>query len=444
MFLASGAGWSCSRNTGLGAKAEACCGYNTEEWRTSPHPIGRDKAMTCDDQEDLYFVADDASMGEVRIAPTNWNWDPMYLIGGIAPSCVYSNPVNDGECTVGATGRMGPGVGKSASDLGAPGMNPLNMFKIYEDPVVRHQDKYKGFLMFPVVSGSKGKTYRFNFGDDPTRPFAYQMPCGYEPLSNSELTHNPQPGDLAKAPRSTTDCWTCKGTCAQYDDAADGVCDGGGCLIDENDPDYQGPGSIGRGRCVSYASGAGEFDYRAHGMVDAYPDGSTKLNKHNLPAMGFNEAPLSCELEMMRDCDGTLGWNDCQAWIDGDMASVDEHYEICPAQNAWWETGPEKPRHPESWRDVGTKEPAPEGSKYASRWSGGTYECSGSDDWQFPLQKQGVCTEKWFKPWWPVNGTLHDCHSPGSFCPDLASDEVCIQHPAGYCYSRSALDMYNP
>lgn len=442
MATSNGPGWTCSRNSGMPAENEACCPYDAEEWRTSPYPVGREKSMRCDDQRDSYFVAhDDVAGGDIKVQQWPWNWNPLFEVGGIAPSCVYSNPVNDGECTVGPAGRYGPGKSEHSTDLVAPMMSPTNMFKVYEDPVVRHQGRYQDFLMFPVVSGSKGRTYRFNFGEDETRPFAHQVPCGYEPLSNANLAAD----DPARAPTVTADCWTCKGTCEEYDDVADGECDSlkqgkGECPIHSDDADYKGAGSIGRGRCVKYAQGAGAFNYREHGMVDAYADGSAKLNRRNLPAVGFNEAPLSCEHEITRDCGGGAGFEDCQAWIDGQMATVVEHEEICP-ENAWWQQE-DLPSHPESWRDVGHREQLSGGGE---RWTGGTYGCVPADHWMVDsrLKKKGVCSERMFSPWWPVNGTLHNCATPrGLGCPELTG--VCFSPPGPVpCYGVDEIGLYH-
>ena len=77
-------------------------------------------------------------------------------------------------------------------------------FKI--DPV------QNGRFAYPVVSGNYGMSYKINYGD---KQFKYIPPCGYRPFSDlattAGTTGNAHSGVL------TTNCWTCQGKCASYD-----------------------------------------------------------------------------------------------------------------------------------------------------------------------------------------------------------------------------------
>ena len=184
---------------------------------------------------------------------------------------------------------------------------------MYEDPVIRHQDDTMAFRYFIAVGGKNGKSYTFNFGEDlAAKPFAHEVPCGYEPIANLINVH--VDSDAPFTPPATENCWTCKGTCSDYDPTPDNV----GWAERSGLPEAEWlpvpPGvTVGVGKCNRYADGTdtGSFDYKKHGMT------GLKFSKDVLPAQNINTRPQSCELEMDRDCPAGPTYNSCQAWQDG-------------------------------------------------------------------------------------------------------------------------------
>jgi hypothetical protein len=325
----------------------------------------------------------------------NFGQHPGYIGGGIAPSCAYSNPVNDAQCTVGPTGRTGAGADGEDWSL----VTPLEMSSIkymYEDPVIRHQDDEMAFRYFVGVGGKSGKSYTFNFGDDPSVPFAHEVPCGYQPLSNV-INANVDSSAPFTLP-ATTNCWTCKGTCTDYDATPDGItwAERTGLPV-EDWPTVPTDVTVGVGKCNRYADGSttGAFDYKKHGMT------GLKFSKDVLPAQNINQRPRSCESEMDRDCPNGPQYNTCQAWKDGTVLGVSAHYGMCR------EGSP---------ANTGTRVGRKVTVDGVDHWVDGYYTCNIEATGYYTKSSACGDSKHVMGAHVPVSGTMYDC--VGEYCPD--------------------------
>jgi len=222
------------------------------------------------------------------------------------------------------------------------------------------------------------------------------VPCGYEPISNLINAH--VDSSAPRTPPATANCWTCKGTCTDYDPTPDGVtwAERTGLPVEDWPVVPEGV-TVGVGKCNRYADGTteGAFDYKKHGMT------GLKFSKDVLPAQNINVRPRSCESEMSRDCPSGPTYNSCQAWRDGNVLGVSAHRGMC--QNVG--------NSADIDTQVGTKVTV----DGVDHWVDGYYTCLAESG---TYTKSSACRalKHVMGQHVPVRGTMWDC--VGEFCPD--------------------------